>query len=550
MKKRILMLVAVVLVIATALTAFTACKTDYVKTGALTLNEDAEPATELAATKIDLGADYEYEWNTSKLIAFSKTSYNSSLGKSETTYTVVNAETGANILSGYDRPANIVTTDYTVVMEGLFYIKDADTGLVSFYSADGLIVGDKDAEGVIDPILGLLYSGRYSNGQIDLGDGQVIVESEDGRYTAQGKSLASISDPIDKDDTAETENYRLYAYSSYEFAVLDKNTLTKVRDFTVADIIGEEYSANRNIVFALLPDDKLLVQVRVVLPINTTKDYDYYSGSSYYKVNTYIYDLAKGKTSEKKDFEYVVSSGSYYREAGVTLCSVSRIGDDKLLNKAIVQGFDGKLNVALDVQKILPLANRVSVDGDYVVFGNDSRTVYYKGDRKVFEVENNKMNATDMYLADSDIFVSDDENTLFNADGSYITSLTDLDASTFVRLDHAKNYVYYYKIEKNEADISQTNLYKYDRATGVTTMIAKQGSYSMALANYGVYLVEDSSKHGYYNVYDLTDGRLLVSGISSSSAQYVCSTDAGYVIGFTFMNEATMTGETYYYIIG
>lgn len=547
MKKKILTIVAIVLVVVTTLTAFTACKSDYVNVSALTLSEEANASAERTATKIDVGQGYTYMWATSNLIAFRKSEYNSATSSYETSYAVVNGKTGANILTGNDMPVSIITTDYTVEMEGLFYTESAVTGTVSFFSLNGIIVSGMDTTGLIDSF-GRITASRISDGKMDLGNGQVIVEDEEGLCTLQQKEV-SISGSVDKDDTAETENYRLYSYSQYEFAAYEKNSMTKVRDFNIADITGDEYSSARYYALIVLPDDKMLVQVMTSLPANTTKDYDYYSGDTYYKIRTFIYDIAKGKTSEKKDCDYVFAYGRYHKEAGVTICSVRRIGDDKQLNATILQGFDGKLNIALDVQSILPLANKYSVIGDYVIFKNDSKTVYYKGDNKVFEVETATMNAVDTYLSDSDIFVSSDGATLFNANGSYLTSLADLGATSFVRLDHAKQYVYYYKTDTDSLGAGKTNLYRLDRNTGTTSLVAESGSYNMAQSAYGFYIVEDTAQTGVYKVVDIDTGKTLISGLSGMTAQYVCSTDESNVFGFTFANEATDTDETRYYVI-
>lgn len=545
MKKRIIMLVAIVLVVATALTAFTACKTDYVNVGALALNEDAEPVTERTATAIDIGQGYSVLWNTSNLIAFSKTE--SVGGVSETSYVVVNGSTGANILSGNELPVCIQTTDYYYEMEGLFYILDEETETLAFYSLDGQVAYGIDSEGLID-YNGRVYANKISGGKLDLGNGQQIVEDEKGLCTLQQKEV-SISLPVDKDDTSETESFRLYAYSQYEFAAYEKNNMSKVRDFNIADITGDEYSSARSYTVILLPDDKMLVQVRTSLPANTTKDYDYYSGDTYYKIRTFVYDITKGKTSEKKDCDYVFSSGSYHKEAGVTICLVRRIGDDKLLNASILQGFDGKLNIALDVQNILPLANAYSVRGDYIIFRNDSRTVYYKGDTMMFEVETSNMNAVDTYLGYSDMFVSKDGSTLFNADGSYLTSLADLNATSYVCLDHAKKYVYYYKTVNDSLGSSKTNLYRLDRATGVSSLVAEQGKFSMSRSSYGIYIVSDGTQAQTYSVVDIDTGKTLVTGLASMIASVVCETDDSTVFGFTFKNTATDVNETRYYIV-
>lgn len=547
MKKKILTIVAIVLVVVTALTAFTACKSDYVNVSALTLNEEANASAERTATKIDVGQGYTYMWATSNLIAFRKSEYNSATSSYETSYAVVNGKTGANILSGNDMPVYITTTDNNVEMEGLFYTESDVTGTVSFFSLNGIIVSGIDTTGLIDSF-GRITASRISDGKMDLGNGQQIVEDEKGLCTLQQKEV-SISLPVDKDDTAETESFRLYAYSQYEFAAYEKNNMSKVRDFNIADITGDEYSSARSYTVILLPDDKMLVQVRTSLPANTTKDYDYYSGDTYYKIRTFVYDITKGKTSEKKDCDYVFSSGSYHKEAGVTICLVRRIGDDKLLNASILQGFDGKLNIALDVQNILPLANAYSVRGDYIIFRNDSRTVYYKGDAKMFEVETSNMNAVDTYLGYSDIFVSKDGSTLFNADGSYLTSLADLNATSYVSLDHAKKYVYYYKTVNDSLGSSKTNLYRLDRATGVSSLVAEQGKFSMSRSSYGIYIVSDGTQAQTYSVVDIDTGKTLVTGLASMTASVVCETDDSTVFGFTFKNTATDVNETRYYIV-
>lgn len=549
MKKRITVIIACVIVVATVLTLFTACKTNYVKVSALTLNEDAQPAAERTATKVNVGANSVYMWSTTGLIAFSRTAQSSATGYQETTYTVVDAATGSNIYSGYDEPFSLQSSSLQKIMQGLFTVRDEDTGLYTFYDKNGVVIADVDGTGLMvypDLVNGMINSTHYVNGKIDLGTGKIIAEMADGSYELQDKKI-SITDEIPESSTEETENYRIYTDNGINYTVLEKETMSVVRRFTITDITGNYVSDMRDFMIGLLPGDKIVVQEMILLPVNTTKDYDLYSEDGYFKVNTYTYDLEKGKADKVKNFNYILSSVAYFKEAGVSVFNTMLIDDDKIACAMGLMAFDEDLNVALDIQEILPYTNNISVEGDYVIFSSDNEVVYYKGDQKVFETEKSVFDASDAYLASSDLFVSANGNELFNADGSYITSLADLNAESFVALGNAKKYVYFLKEEKNAADMTVTNLYRYERSAGEDFLVATQGDFTV-YDELGIYVVEDPLQQGVYKVYDLDTGNQLVSGLGSMTVTEVVSFRNATLVNMRILAEDTST-ETYYYMI-
>jgi hypothetical protein len=117
----------------------------------------------------------------------------------------------------------------------------------------------------------------------------------------------------------------------------------------------------------------MFMQYSVVLPENAKKfDYIGYGedGAVKYDLITKRYDVEKGKVKEI-DMEYVVVDDSEMSESfndETALLYVSEIKDEQIMMSVVVQTFDQKGNVAVDLQALVPGATDVATAGkDYVV---------------------------------------------------------------------------------------------------------------------------------------------------------------------------------------
>lgn len=549
MKKKFILIVASVLIIATLGVMFTACaKTDYIGVSAIASSVQTKGTGEAVTSAIPVDEDsilYDYSYD-SDLAVFRK-NITTDAGE-KYVYTVFSVSKNAIVYTGEDQPSDIRTYTGEMFWPDVYYTRHTETDgsqSLTFYSTSGVI-----AEGIPDEGIfysqGYLASGVYSDDYgLDLGNGKAIVK-QGNSYVVRDKVASAVA-PLIEDDTAELENYRIYFYSGMEdFAVLDKD-LNLIRNVAVSSITGSRGSEMQNVVPVVLPDDKILFQQTIILPSNTTKDYDYYYNDYYCKVRTFVYDVDKDKTKEIKDCNYVFNSvGNYLREAGVTLCSVSEISDEKLLCDSYLQGFDGDLNVALDIQAKLPGATSVSVTGDYVKISSASRVQYYKGDTLLMDVPRGKMTASESYLAVSDLLVSADGETLYNPDGTVITSLDALGATAFVQLGYAKNYIWYTaESEDPVSGVTVRYICRYDRKTGEKFRVGVEGECKFLEG--GCLLARDAENDGKYELYDLYGYKKLAEGISAANVDVYSLLDGNIVA--TVAEKEDGTSKVVYYCV-
>lgn len=556
MKKKIVAIIACVLIIATLGVMLSACnKTGYVDVSELLKDVNAEQSevTAKSATKLQIasGSTVLESRSSGNLVVFAFEGAGIDL---ETQYTVYDIESNRICYQGYDRPYLFRLSNLLYPWENIFYTVKYDEvemkETVSFYTSTSMIASNVEGEWVLASDKSILSSRFSSVNGLDIGNNNAIVKRGD-EYAVSVSGNNDMALPITEIETAETENYRLYSYGSIdEMALLDATSLEIIRNFTIADIVGTASSSMRTDNVILLPEDKLLVQSIIRLPENTTKGYDYYTSTGYYNVKTYIYDLAKGKTKEVKNCEYLFEYGQYFKQAGVTVCSVLKIGEDKTIESDyVLQGFDADLNEALDIQSMLPRANDIDfVGGDYIILSSDTRVAYYKNGNEVFSAPKNKFTAIDTYLETSNIFVSSDGATIFNSDGTMITSLNALEANSFTLLYEAKNYIYFYKTEQDSVSGQDvTFLCSYDRNNGMINRVAPVGEFRI-YSDLGCIVLASAENTGTYKLYDAETYSVLIDGLASNEINYT-NVDGGYLVKTAmFDNETSMSEASYYYI--
>ncbi len=530
MKKKTCIIIASVLIIATFCVLLTGCsKTGYVKNSDITaLTENNTGFTDGTAYKIPVEdaklLDY---WSGEDLVLLSVTKTENDVSYVE--YCVVSGSEGKIVYSGKDRPYITKTDSGSLVWGDVYYVVSenlAGEDVATFYSVAGAIVENVPCEGFASGT-GKIKANNYSEGNLDLGNGKIIQKQGDS-YVVKDKEYFTVN-AYSEDETSELESYRLH-YLSYteSFVIADKDTGMPVKTVTMNEILGTQSSDVGNREFVILPENKILVQEITVLPENTTKNYDFYNAGNYYTLKTAVYDVEKGKTKEIKDCKYVFNGyGEYIKDAGITVCNVSQIIDEKLCTVGL-QGFDADLNEAFDIQSMLPMAKNWMCYGDYIAFTNGDVTVIYKGDTKILEYNEDKINVTTSYLFDSDILVSLDKKAVFNYDGTLIATLESLGADSFEYLDYAKNYIYYVKTDKDATTGKKVqNLYAYDRSTGTSSLVA---DYDSSIdVGYGYLAIADRENDDAYGVVDLMFNKKIIDS-KYSYAINIISLEDTYLI--------------------
>lgn len=543
MKRKILIIIASVLIIATSAVLFTACsKTGYVSVSEVNAGVERDLNYGAAkATKLNVG-DYElvdYSIESNYVIMNSVTI--GSTGQ-ETVYYVVDTETNKVIYSGQDRPYLLRLYGGGIIWPDVFFtLQNGPDGKITatFMSGERIITDGVDTEGLFTGAYNVSL-GRYSAAKgLDIGDGKVITGSN-GNYTVKDIIYSAVA-AFDEDEVEMLSDYAYY-HDGYSVFILNKKDLSVVRTVNFAYLYGV---SSENDIICSLPDNKLLIQITDALPRNTTKGYDLYSNDSYYNVRTYIYDVAKDKTEEVKDCEYVFFGSATEILADVNIMQVCKIREDKTLGIPELQGFDGKLNVAFDIEAILPGATDITFSGDYTVFYSSERMVIYKGDTCVLDCPRDKIAAI-LYLGNSGLMLSTDKTTVYNADGTYLTSLSELGAQRFDYLDYASDYILYEKEDTDaETGLSQSFYYVYNKKTGDSEKIASVNDGFMI--GYGFLLAANANDDG-YALYDIVTMEKVVDGLATAGGTII-ELEEGMLFSGVTQDEETKAYTNVYYLI-
>ena len=509
MKKKTMLIIASVLIIATLCFVFTACngKVEIKVSDLPGANPEGMSYGPATVTGLDVADGLEtYEHSVgSDLVVFKQETV-----AKDMYYVIDVADKEVHYLGTYQAHLAF-TTSYSLIFPDVYMVmvEDEEGGVtVSFYHGNELIVQGVETQGLLDNNHRILYDRYDEETGLDIGGGKVIV-NENGKYTVKDKKNPELS-VFNRREVTELEDYCVYFYNGNEFSVLDKNSLTAVRTVTFEGISGERLSDMSALSTVVLPGNKILFQSLTIMPENTTKDYDFYAYSSYYKYSTYIYDIEKDKTEKIKDCKYIFNSDfEYLTEQGVTICEVTEITENKTLGAETLQGFDGDLNIVFDIQAILPYTETITRTGDYTIFRSSTRIVVYKGDTRVADIPASKIYGLSV-IVQSELFADTENGVLYNIDGSYLTSLSDLQADCFVSLDYAQNYVLFEKTETDETGTA-VYLYSFNKKTGETLKIAPTDN--VTNPGYGFIVVENAEDQS-RTVYDVVNMQKVLENVS------------------------------------
>ena len=264
------------------------------------------------------------------------------------------------------------------------------------------------------------------------------------------------------------------------------------------------------------------VQYTLELP-DTAKDYTYISENCKYDVVTQRYDLKKNKVKEI-DFEYIVTDYVYCGEENAVLY-VQTIADERVSEVELVQAFDKKGKVSVDIQKLVPGANEVDVEGD---------TMFLYSGGMTYVVQNNEVVSQFVdqgaFRCRSNAFISqtDDNVRIYKLDCTL--------AKTYDNVEEMK-YVNNEMIIVLDTSIVKYNLTTHTESTVCTFAKGKaevdMGGLAICVNFYGADGIASTSDDT-YTYYFLIDG---MQDVTLTPAQYndfsIVSVDSYYAYGET-----------------
>lgn len=226
------------------------------------------------------------------------------------------------------------------------------------------------------------------------------------------------ADDIDYSVCDKTINDSLMPLKEYDITYINKSIIVKDLKGNLKSSLTLDISSS-----PIALDDKLMYQTKETVTIND--DYTYFDGTSYVLLKTYQFDLSSGKTTEIKDYGYVIgNANSYilgYNEkkdrnyiAGI-YASLQKI-DDKRLSKVTI-------NATIDKNGKI-LSTKIGEVGNGIAYLNDNTYVLYNN--SVISLLDKKGNAK-INLFNSNIRIDYENELIFMpaSQGYYILD-TDL----------------------------------------------------------------------------------------------------------------------------
>lgn len=418
----------------------------------------------------------------------------------ENKYMVYNTVSATVIYSGR-YPARILEFTDGEKWEEAFVVSRPGN-VCDIYTRAGKIADDVEATIVATQTGGdFCVNSDYRNGSVlDLGDGRRLVRTSDGCHISGGEGNA-IAD-FSFEELIQTESYNLYAYPDGKtFYILDKDSVSKGRTVTIEEITESVDSENSMSMVNILPEDKLVVQRIVKLPYNTTRGYDFYNDNGFYMIDTFIYDIAEDKTKKVKNFDFLITGGDYEKGDPYAELTVLQINKDKTIGNEVLQIFDSELDVAIDIQAILPGATSYETGAGLFVMKSGGRMVVYDKNGLLFDRPENKIDADDTYLLSSGILLADGGSTVYGADGKRIVNMIDTpEAHEYIMLEYAMKNIYYIDITAS----LNGDLRAYSRESGRDYRIGALSSKNFVMEGLAVLDSEEGVE-----IYDLRKGEVI-----------------------------------------
>ncbi len=318
-------------------------------------------------------------------------------------------------------------------------------------------------------------SGTRTGNTVTFSDGTVLVVADDGTVNTYRLGIQPVFMP---ETFTFTEYKDVYVQSlSGSMSRVWNAEGEIVREVNVMKELAVPDSASSASTW--MAGNSMFIQYSIALPFDAS-DYDYAVGMQKCDLVTKSYNFENGKVTEH-NFDGIVDAGtngekiiySPYSDDGVFL-SVQKIENKQPGASATLQyyGEDGK--VLVDVQKLLPEANDVTVYGEYVVLKSPATISVYNTDGELLgSADASAVTFTDGY------FVREGSTTIvYNLAGEQVfsgkTSSAAYGEKQYVDI---ANGLIYYTIKTEDAATSEspfpsstTTVYTYSEADGEKTL--------------------------------------------------------------------------------
>ncbi len=468
---------------------------------------------ESTSTKLDTKGNNIISLDAKKNVLLSKEE------SGKTTYTLYNA----------DSQSVIAESEYAFefTKPNLYILKtpssDNTATEYNFYTESGLIknISVPNSSNVNN------YFVVDTDESIRFSDGSSIqlVNGEAYKFFSSGEG----NSPAPQFSTDDVKAGRFY-YDVYNNCVSvfdsDKNFLR----FT--DVAAATGYNNDDIHFCGNIEEKLVFQVNINIP-NDSKKYSYFVDSNKYDLITYTYNLKNGKIEEKKNFDFIIDKIDYIED--YSKCGLAYgyyINDAKTISSYIVQAFDDGLDVAVDIQAMVPGACEIYWMDEYKLMIDGSENYHiFKGKDEITFISGE--NSSEMMFNMGSLIQTGHYiyyDSVYSVDGTYLTSIPDKRTNTVF----AGNKLLYTTQVKNDGEPSKTMLYIVDLSSG-----EKTGSEGDILMDYK--LAYTKNDDGTVNYISLLDGTKIADNAGSQVVSFAgCEYENEYVFIYGFSSAANI----------
>lgn len=383
--------------------------------------------------------------------------------ETETTYLLYDA-TASKQIASVTRTEYFSQNVFYRMTDGLYHLQTTsettNKSTHTYYAKSGSVKTTDEA-------------GSHSGKAVTFSDGTMLVVAEDGTVNSYTLGIQPVFTP-----ELFTEYKDVYVQSlSGSMSRVWNAEGEIVREVNVMKELAVPDSASSASTW--MAGNSMFIQYSIALPFDAS-DYDYAVGMQKCDLVTKSYNFENGKVTEH-NFDGIVDAGtngekiiySPYSDDGVFL-SVQKIENKQPGASATLQyyGEDGK--VLVDVQKLLPEANDVTVYGEYVVLESPATISVYNMDGELLGSAD-----ASAVTFEGGYFVRKGSTTIvYNLAGEQVFSGKNSSAAYGEKeyVDIANGLIYYTVTSRvpatteNPLPSSTTTVYTYSEADGEKTL--------------------------------------------------------------------------------
>ena len=280
----------------------------------------------------------------------------------------------------------------------------------------------------------------------------------------------------------------------------------------------------------------MTIELSINTPLpDSAEEYTYIVNKTKMLLQTFSYSPKEDKVREIKDFEYLVESVVQVNDENVIL-NVRKITDKTLSAQTIIQCFDKKGNVAVDIQSLVNGATSYSWDDKYVYIKDYAGFTYVYEERKLIQTINKNLTFIDStaYYRDSStntLHLYDFDNEDYYRQIYNVTACGKTDTGDL-----------WYRV--SSTDMYGETLYVYDVDSNSDTTIRTINSSSQSMNVTSSYVVISSSDYSNQKEIVFFDNNLQILNCYSYTTNSLSTDDKT----FTIITTSNMDGYKTYYL--